>query len=45
MSYIYLLGFGLLRQGRACSRDFEFDNLRHSVASVGIRYLVKQGNY
>ena len=24
---------------------FGFDDLRHSVASVGIRYLVKRGNY
>ena len=40
-----MLGFGALRQGRAYSRDFEFEDLRHSVASIGIRYLVKRGNY
>ena len=34
-----------MRQGRVYSRDSRFDNLRHSVASVGIRYLVKRGNY
>ena len=39
-----MLGFGALRQGRVYSRDFGFDDLRHSVASVGIRYLVKRGN-
>ena len=40
-----MLGFGALRQGRACSRDFGFDDLRHGVASAGIRYLVKRDNY
>ena len=40
-----MLGFGTLRQGRVCSRDFRFDNLRHSVASAGIRHLTKRGNY
>ena len=40
-----MLGFGALRQDRAYSRDFGFDNLRHSVASAGIRHLVKRGNY
>ena len=39
-----MLGFGVLRQGRAYSRDFRFNDLRHSVASVGIRHLVKRGN-
>ena len=40
-----MLGFGASRQGRACSRDLEFKDLRHGVASVGIRHLVKRGNY
>ena len=40
-----MLGFGTLRQGRVCLRDFRFEDLRHSVASVGIRHLVKRGNY
>ena len=40
-----MLGFGALRQGRACSRNFGFDDLRYSVASVGIRYLFERGNY
>ena len=40
-----MLGFGALRQGRAYSRDFVFDDLRHGVASAGIMYLVKRGNY
>ena len=40
-----MLGFGVLRQDRVYSRDFEFEDLYHSVASVGIRYLVKRGNY
>ena len=40
-----MLGFGALRQGRAYSRDFGFDDLRHSVASVDIRHVVKRGNY
>ena len=34
-----------MRQGRAYSRDFGFDDLRHDVASAGIRYLVKRSNY
>ena len=34
-----------MRQDRVCSRDFEFEVLRHGVASAGIRYLVKRGNY
>ena len=42
---IVLLGFGALRQGRACSRDFRFDDLRHGVASAVIRHLTKRGNY
>ena len=40
-----MLGFDILRQGRACSRDFRFDDLRYSVASAGIRHLTKRGNY
>ena len=40
-----MLGFGILRQGRVYLRDFRFDNLRHGVASVGIRRLVKRGSY
>ena len=39
-----MLGFGVLRQDRACSRDFGFNDLRYDVAGVGIRYLVKRGN-
>ena len=44
-SHIWMLGFGVLRQGRACLRDFGIDNLRHGVASAGIRHLIKRGNY
>ena len=40
-----MLGFGASRQGRACSRDFKFEDLRHSVVSAYIRYLVKRDNY
>ena len=40
-----MLGFGVLRQGRVYSRDFKFEDLRHDVASVSIRYLVKRGDY
>ena len=40
-----MLGFGVLRQGRVYLRDFGFDDLRHGVANVDIRYLVKRGNY
>ena len=40
-----MLGFGVLRQGRAYSRDFGFNDLRHGVASIGIRHLVKRSNY
>ena len=40
-----MLGFGVLRQGKVYSRDFRFEDLRHSVASEGIRYLVKRVNY
>ena len=45
MIFISMLGFGALRQDRVYSRDFGFDNLRHGVASAGIRHLVKRGNY
>ena len=40
-----MLGFDILRQGRVYLRDFGFNDLRYSVASVDIRYLVKRGNY
>ena len=40
-----MLGFDVLRQGRAYSRNSGFDNLRHGVASAVIRHLVKRGNY
>ena len=40
-----MLEFGVLRQGRAYSRDFGFDDLRHGVAGAGIRHLIKMGNY
>ena len=40
-----MLGFGVLRQGRVYSRDFGYNDLRHSVASIDIRYLVRRGNY
>ena len=40
-----MLGFGASRQGRVCSRDFEFEDLRYGVASVCIRHLVKRDNY
>ena len=40
-----MLEFGILRQGRVYSRDFEFEDLRYSVASIVIRYIVKRGNY
>ena len=40
-----MLGFGVLRQGRVYSRNFRFNDLRYSVASAGIRYLTKRGNY
>ena len=40
-----MLEFGILRQGRVYSRDFGFNDLRHSVASAGIRHLFERGNY
>ena len=40
-----MLVFGVLRQGRVYSRNFRFYNLRHGVASVDLRYLIKRGNY
>ena len=40
-----MLGFGVLRQGRVYLRDFKSEDLRHGVASAGIRYLVKRSNY
>ena len=40
-----MLGLGASRQGRVYSRDFQFEDLRHGVASVCIRYLAKWGNY
>ena len=40
-----VLGFDVLRQGRAYLRDSRFKDLRHGVASAGIKYLVKRDNY
>ena len=40
-----MLGFVVLRQDRVYLRDSRFNNLRHGVASVCIRYLVKWDNY
>ena len=40
-----MLGFDVLRQGRVCSRDSKFKDLRHGVASVDISYLIKRDNY
>ena len=40
-----MLGFGILRQGRVYLRDLGFNDLRYGVASAGIRYLIKRGNY
>ena len=40
-----MLGFGILRQSRVYLRNFKFDDLRHDVVSVGIRYFVNRSNY
>ena len=42
---MWSLGFGALRQDRVYLRDFGFNNLRHSIASAGIRHLTKRDNY